>query len=269
MKSFRWVITLVLLVACAQVCLASSELETGIQLYKKGQMRDALQHLKSAASDSARYNPDAHYMLANTLLALGSIDAAVAEYRICYNMAPEGPNSKHCLEVLARESVSAKAPNKVPAVTKPVQETSTQSASSASAPEIPTPNLPTIPRFVPEVPSNEEVLSWNDVPKGRFMNQADDRRARAKERIAKAESMLRTAYAQLRSLIPNGSVYGESPDQQRARVDAAKARVEQLRRPYEQELENAQQAYTAANTLFEACRASAMGLNNNWVPVGR
>lgn len=102
LKSRTLLVQLLLTGACGLPlgAIAGSDLDAGISLYKKGDYRAALSFLQEAVRGADRSNPDAHYMLANTLISCGQTEPALAEYRECYKLAPTGRNAQHCLTAL-------------------------------------------------------------------------------------------------------------------------------------------------------------------------
>lgn len=131
------------------------------------------------------------------------------------------------------------------------------------------PHLPAITKVAADSPTSAEVMSWDELSKGRFMNQAGVRLNQAKEHQTDAENILRTAKAQLRSQVSNARAFGENDEQLKARIASEQDRYNQLIKPYEDEVSNAQKAVAAAQGLYDACRASYMGLNDTWVPISR
>lgn len=136
-------------------------------------------------------------------------------------------------------------------------------AQDEAAFEIAAHDLPTIPKYQTETPPASEILSWDKGPKSRFIPQAQQRQQQAQERADKAIAMLQRIQLRLKSLVPGQTGYGESIPQFNDRIAAAKNRVNQLEKPYKDEVTNAQKALSDANSVLDACLVADRGLRDD------
>ncbi|RJP24876.1 MAG: tetratricopeptide repeat protein [Candidatus Abyssobacteria bacterium SURF_5] len=88
----------------------TSRYNLGLELYKRGQYDEAIEHLQIACRFQEHF-PSAHGVLGNVYLAKGKWDAAIREYDIGLRQAPQDERMLHNLALAWFEKGSAHAEN--------------------------------------------------------------------------------------------------------------------------------------------------------------
>lgn len=265
-------VQLFLLGACALplASIAGTDLDAGISLYKNGDYHAALSFLQAAVRGADKGNPDAHYMLANTLLNCEQTESALAEYRECYKLAPTGRNAQHCLTALKTYAIQSSNKSIAPAPTAPrvAAPAPVRPGVAGQGPETKQAlektwllinflrsRLPVVPRFQPESPPASSISTWDLIAKANFYHSATQRLTQANEHLEDAEKAYKNVIQIVQGACPRNREFGEDQSGVKARQRMFTEMVanEKLLAPYEQVVAACKKEVEAENQLVQQC----------------
>lgn len=278
-KSFLVILAIPGVLTLSPVAYAGSDLDAGISLYKRGDHRAALSFLQEAVRGADKANPDAHYMLANTLLSCGQTESALAEYRECYKLAPTGRNAQHCLTALKTYATASSSRPITSAPTTP-QVVAPAVRPSASGPDAKQAvekasqlvnslrgRLPIVPRFQAESPPASSMSTWDLNSKASFYQSATQRLAQANAQLEDAEKAYKNVIQIIQGACPRNREYGEDQAGLNARQQMYLEMVanQRLLSPYEQVVMSCRREVEAENQLVQQCAQAVQTLQTGEV----
>lgn len=132
MKMKNVCLSLLIGLAFVEPVFAASDLEQGAKFYQAKEYAKARPLFEKAIKQSPR-NWQAHYYLANTLLAMGEKAKAIKEYEACQKTCTDAAVNEHCLVGIKQASMiappGAATPAPVVSRAKPTTGTTGSSAS--------------------------------------------------------------------------------------------------------------------------------------------
>ena len=261
---------------------ASDILKTGIALYERGDYVGAQNYLLKAVSGEFKSVAVAHYYLANTLMHSRKTNAALDEYQVCYNLAPYSSFSGYCRMMLLRhgrnpdgnkdakqeEKTSSSAKKAPDEKTKAGEQKRCQEQKRAEAeakpvtdPEVKklSSRLPRLVLLPKESPPAEEIMQGNIYVRSGFIGDAENRKARALERLEQSRQILTKAESLTHSFVPTHKAFGESDEEFKKRREEAEKTVSSLLDPYRENAKEAETAFQTESALLESCINASRG----------
>lgn len=271
---------------CAAEIAPADFLARGISLYERNDFAGAEQYLLRAVNGEHKSVAVAHYYLANALMRTRKTNAALDEYERSYRLSPFSSFSGYCRMMLLRhgrnpdgepggkagpgagsskggDALKKTAPDNQEKALKD-QEREKQAAAEAKPavdPELArlTGRLPRLVAILKESPPASDIMAGALTYRSGFVGEAEQRKARAFERLEQSRLNLTRAESITHSFVPSVKSFGEGDEEFRNRRAQAEKTVSGLLDPFRENVKEAESAFQTESALLDNCINASRG----------
>lgn len=247
-------------------------LSKGIEFYNRKDYASAQDYLYKAVTGEFKNTAIAHYYLANSLVQLRRINAALDEYQTCYSLAPYSNFSGYCREMLMKHGrnpdekggTASKGSDVAGSPLGKEKQSATPAITESNAitdPELSklSARLPKLIVLSKETPSASDIMAGNKYYRASFIAEAEQRKERANEKLEQSRQALSKAEFLVHSYVPSAKSFGEADDEFRKRRDEAEKAVETLLNPFRENVKEAETNFQSESALLDSCNNAIRG----------